>query len=55
MISLNINEEKAHLSKYLHAVETGKIVALCRRNVPIAEIRLLPSKISTNPRSIGLA
>lgn len=55
MISLNINEAKAHLSKYLHAVEAGETVVLCRRNVPVAEIRLLPSKISTSPRLIGLA
>ena len=49
MISLNINEAKAHLSKYLHAVETGETVVLCRRNVPVAEIRLLPPKASTGP------
>ena len=55
MISLNINEAKAHLSKYLHAVETGETVVLCRRNVPIAEIRLLPPKASTGPRPVGLA
>jgi antitoxin (DNA-binding transcriptional repressor) of toxin-antitoxin stability system len=55
MISLNINEAKAHLSKYLHAVESGEIVVLCRRNVPVAEIRLLPSKAPTSPRPIGLA
>ncbi|MBI5438635.1 MAG: type II toxin-antitoxin system prevent-host-death family antitoxin [Nitrosomonadales bacterium] len=42
MISLNINKAKAHLSKYLHAVESGETVVLCRRNVPIAEIRPLP-------------
>lgn len=55
MISLNINEAKAHLSKYLHAVESGEIVVLCRRNVPVAEIRLLPTKSPTSPRPIGLA
>ena len=55
MISLNINEAKAHLSKYLHAVESGETVVLCRRNVPVAEIRLLPSKASTRPRPVGLA
>lgn len=55
MISLNINEAKAHLSKYLHAVESGETVVLCRRNVPVAEIRLLPSKTSTSPRPVGLA
>jgi antitoxin (DNA-binding transcriptional repressor) of toxin-antitoxin stability system len=55
MISLNINEAKAHLSKYLHAVEAGETVVLCRRNVPVAEIRLLPSKVATTSRPIGLA
>ncbi len=55
MISLNINEAKAHLSKYLHAVEAGETVVLCRRNVPVAEIRLLPPKASVGPRPIGLA
>lgn len=55
MISLNINEAKAHLSKYLHAVEAGETVVLCRRNVPVAEIRLLPSHASTGVRPIGLA
>ncbi|MEI6415050.1 MAG: type II toxin-antitoxin system prevent-host-death family antitoxin [Pseudomonadota bacterium] len=34
MISLNINEAKAHLSKYLRAVEAGETLVLCRRNVP---------------------
>jgi antitoxin (DNA-binding transcriptional repressor) of toxin-antitoxin stability system len=55
MISLNVNEAKAHLSRYLHAVESGETVVLCRRNVPVAEIRLLPSKTSTGPRPVGLA
>jgi antitoxin (DNA-binding transcriptional repressor) of toxin-antitoxin stability system len=55
MISLNINEAKAHLSKYLHAVEAGESVVLCRRNVPVAEIRLLPSRNATHPRPVGLA
>ena len=55
MISLNINEAKAHLSKYLHTVEAGETVVLCHRNVPVAEIRLLPPKASTGPRPIGLA
>ena len=55
MITLNINEAKAHLSKYLHAVENGETVVLCRRNIPVAEIRLLPSRASTTSRPIGLA
>jgi prevent-host-death family protein len=55
MITLNVNEAKAHLSKYLHAVEAGETVVLCRRNVPVAEIRLLPAKASTKSRPVGLA
>ena len=42
MIRINIAEAKAHLSKYLDRVEKGESVTLCRRNVPIAEIRPLP-------------
>ena len=60
MIPLNVNEAKAHLSKYLRAVEAGETVVLCRRNVPIAEIRALPVKAESAssrsaPRPFGLA
>ncbi len=55
MITLNVNEAKAHLSKYLHAVEAGETVVLCRRNVPVAEIRALPVKAAIRPRPFGLA
>lgn len=55
MISLNVNEVKAHLSEYLHAVESGETVVICRRNVPIAEIRALSPKSSASPQPIGLA
>jgi prevent-host-death family protein len=41
MIKANIYEAKAHLSKYLARVEKGEVVVLCRRNVPVAEIRPL--------------
>jgi len=54
MISLNINEAKAHLSKHLRAVEAGETLVLCRRNVPVAEIRLLPKRTSASPRPTGL-
>ena len=39
MIQVNIADAKAHLSKYLESVEQGETVVVCRRNVPIAEIR----------------
>jgi len=54
MLRLNIHEAKTHLSRYLPALEQGETIVLCKRNVPIAEIRPLP-KPRTQPRSIGLA
>ena len=54
MITINIHEAKANLSRYLAAVEKGRTVIICKRNVPIAEIRPLPRK-PTSKRPIGLA
>ncbi len=53
MIKLNVHEAKTHLSRYLELVEKGEIITLCKRNVPIAEIRPLP-KIKAGKRPIGL-
>ena len=52
MIKVNLADAKSHLSQYLDSVERGEPVILCRRNVPIAEIRPLP-KPPTEPRPIG--
>lgn len=54
MIRLNIHEAKTHLSAYLARLEAGETILLCKRNVPIAEIRPLPKK-RKEPRPIGLA
>jgi antitoxin (DNA-binding transcriptional repressor) of toxin-antitoxin stability system len=54
MIKLNIHEAKTHLSAYLAKLEEGETILLCKRNVPIAEIRPLPKK-PKEPRPIGLA
>jgi prevent-host-death family protein len=54
MITINIHEAKANLSRYLAAVEQGNTVVVCKRNVPIAEIRPLPRKPRSR-RPIGLA
>lgn len=54
MIKLNIHEAKTHLSRYLPALEQGETILLCKRNIPIAEIRPLP-KPREQPRPIGLA
>jgi prevent-host-death family protein len=57
MLTLNIHEAKTHLSRYLGAVEQGETVVICRRNVPVAEIRPLPQAGSVNKtqRPFGLA
>ncbi len=54
MIRLNIHEAKTHLSKYLAMLEKGEVIVLCRRNVPIAEIRPLQAG-QERRRPIGLA
>jgi antitoxin (DNA-binding transcriptional repressor) of toxin-antitoxin stability system len=54
MIRLNIHEAKTHLSKYLDRLMRGETIVLCRRNVPIAEIRPLPRRLKQR-RPIGLA
>jgi len=51
MIKVNIAEAKAHLSRFL---ERGETVVICKRNVPIAELRPLP-KQSRRARPVGLA
>ena len=55
-IRLNMHEAKTHLSRHLAELEEGEreSILLCRRNVPIAEIRLLP-QTRKEPRPIGLA
>ena len=54
MIRVNIHEAKTHLSRYLEKVEKGITVVICRRNVPVAELRPVPKR-RTSPRKLGLA
>ena len=54
MIKLNIHEAKTHLSRYLERLARGEKILLCKRNIPIAEIRGLPRQRNTK-RPIGLA
>ncbi len=53
MIRLNIHEAKTHLSKYLARVARGETIILCKRNIPVAEIRRLP-RVRRAKRPIGL-
>jgi antitoxin (DNA-binding transcriptional repressor) of toxin-antitoxin stability system len=53
MIRLNIAEAKTQLSRHLERVERGETILLCRRNVPIAEIRPVAQR-PTKPRRLGI-
>ena len=53
MIRITITVANAHLSRYLGRVERGDTILLCRRNVPVAEIRPLP-KPPAKPRPLGI-
>lgn len=54
MIRLNIYEVKTHLSKYLDRVIKGERILICKRNVPVAEIRPVAVERKSR-RPIGLA
>jgi antitoxin (DNA-binding transcriptional repressor) of toxin-antitoxin stability system len=55
-VRLNIHDAKTHLSRYLNELGHDDRIVLCRRNQPVAEIRLLPlSPQEIQPRRLGLA
>lgn len=54
MIKLSIHEAKTHLSRYLSELAKGELILLCKRNVPIAEIRPV-RQARTERRPVGLA
>ena len=54
MTNLNINEIKTHFSSCLAKVSKGETVVVCKRNVPIAEIKPIAALPNKN-RPIGLA
>ena len=54
MIRVNVHEIKAKLSEYLARIEAGEVVTICRRNVPVAELRAVPSPL-LEERPRGLA
>ena len=49
----NLYDLKTHLSRHMASVEAGEIL-VCKRNVPIAEIRPIAHR-RTERRPIGLA
>lgn len=54
MKRINMHDAKTNLSAYVAGLREGDSIVLCRRNTPVAEIRLLP-KPPASRRPIGLA
>ena len=54
MITLNVNEIKTHFSSYLSKVSKGETVIVCKRNVPVAEIKPI-NTLPDKKRPVGLA
>jgi len=54
MLEINIHEAKTHLSRYLRRLKAGERIILCKRHVPVAEIRLIEKQPPTR-RKVGLA
>ena len=52
MKQIDVAEAKARLSYYLDRVSRGETVVICRRNVPIAELRRIPAPLR-QPRPVG--
>jgi prevent-host-death family protein len=49
MIKLNLNEVKTQFSKYIDLVESGQTVVVCKRNIPVAEIRPIEKSKKKTP------
>jgi prevent-host-death family protein len=54
MKKVNVHQAKANLSRYLDEVERGETILVCRRNVPVAELRPV-ARAPHQPRPVGLA
>ena len=52
-VKLDMQEAQSHLSRHVTALKQGDRILLCRRNEPVAEIRLLPES-NKQPRPVGL-
>lgn len=53
MIKVNVAEAKARFSGYLKRVAEGETIIVCRRNVPVAELRPIPTR-RTSLRPVGI-
>ena len=53
MIRVNLAEAKAKLSAYVNRVAEGHTVVICRRNVPVAELRPV-TQPTAGQRPVGI-
>lgn len=49
MIKINIHEAKTQLSKYIEMVEAGETIVICKRNIPVAEMRPIEKREKRTP------
>ena len=54
MKRVKIGEAKTHLSRYLADLAPGEPLLLCKRNIPVAELRSIKKKLVRKPQ-IGVA
>ncbi len=53
MIKVNIHEAKARLSELLGKIALGESVVICKRNLPVAELRPASASARATPRPFG--
>lgn len=53
MKTTNIGELKNNLSKFINFVEQGEVIAICKRNIPVALLVPHGSKRSGNRTQLG--
>ena len=53
MLRIDVIEAEDDLLRYLERVENGETIVVCRRDVPIAEIRPIP-KLPVRRRPVGI-
>lgn len=53
MIRVNVTDARAKLSAYLKLVELGQTIVICRRNVPVAQLRAIVAA-TDDRRPVGI-
>ncbi len=48
-MKLNLHDIKNNFSRYIDLVESGETIVVCKRNIPVAEIRRIETKEKRTP------